>query len=69
MSVLTIRELLAIHGDSDVSVNRSISYISTFSFTDKQTRSKKAKSTSTTIITTAWKNRKRVVIGLTEMLI
>jgi hypothetical protein len=69
MSVLTIRELLAINGDSDVGVDGSVSHISTFAFTDKQTGSKRAESTSVTVITAAWKNGQRVVTDLTEMLI
>lgn len=69
MSVLTIRELLAIEGDSEVGIDGSVSHISTFAFTDKQTGLKKAESTSVTVITAAWKNGKRIVTDLTEMLI
>ena len=69
MSVLTIRELLAINGDSDVGVDGSVSHISTFAFTDKQTGSKKVESTSVTVIVVAWKNGKTIVTDLTEMLI
>lgn len=69
LSVLTIRELLVANGDSGVGVDGSVSHVSTFASTDKKTGSKQVESTSVTVITAGWKDGKRVVTDLTEMLV
>jgi len=66
-SVLTIRELLADNGDGDVGVDGCVSHISTFASKDKETGAPKGESTSLTVISAAWKDGKRIMIDLTEV--
>ena len=68
LSVLTIRELLANNGDGGVGVDGSVSHISTFAMKDKQTGVQKAEGTGLSIITVAWKDGKRIMTDLTEVM-
>jgi hypothetical protein len=67
MSVQTNRELLAMNGDGDIGVDGSVSHVSTFALVDKKT-GVKVESTSVSIISTGWKDGKRVVKELTEVM-
>jgi hypothetical protein len=67
LSVKTNRELSSINGNGGAGVDGSVSHISTFATVDKKTGTA-VESTSVTIISTSWRDGKRLVTELTEIL-
>jgi hypothetical protein len=66
-SVLTIQELVAANGDADIGIEGTVAHISTFAVKNKETGAEKME-TSQTIITAAWKDGKRIMTELTEVM-
>lgn len=63
-----MQELFAKNGDAEIGVEGTVSHISTFTSKDKETGAQKDEKTSQTIITAAWKDGKRVMTELTEVI-
>jgi hypothetical protein len=61
--------LLAKNGDGDVGVDGYVSHISTFALKDKQTGVQREGGTSLTVISASWKDGKRVMVDLTEIMV